>query len=132
MKTYRGSCHCGAVHFEADIDLSKGTMRCNCSFCLKIRCWAAIVPVDSFRLQLGEQELTEYQFGAKSERHFFCKHCGARPFGFVNSPRIGKFYAVSVTCLDNASTDEFAGASIRYLDGINDNWDTPPAECRHL
>jgi len=132
MKNYHGSCHCGAVRFEASIDLSRGTMRCNCSFCLKIRCWAVVVKPESFRLIAGEADLSEYQFGAKNERHFFCRHCGVRPFGLGMSLRFGKFYGVSVSCLDDASIDELANAPITYIDGRNDNWETPPAETRHL
>lgn len=132
MKTYHGSCHCNAVRFEADIDLAQGTLRCNCSYCLKMRCWAAIVKPDAFRLSSGESDLTEYQFNRKNERHFFCKHCGARVFGIGDSPRWGRFYGVSVTCLDDASVDELANAPITFVDGRNDQWDTPPAETRHL
>lgn len=132
MKKCQGNCHCGTIRFEADIDLSKATLRCNCSFCLKIRCWATLVTPDAFRLIAGESDLTEYQFGAKNERHFFCKHCGVRPFGIGNSPRFGRFYGVSVTCLDDVSIEELSNLPVTYVDGLNDIWDLPPGETRYL
>ena len=132
LKTYHGSWHCGAVRFEADIDLSQGTLRCNCSICVKGRFWPAVVKPASFRLLAGEGELANYQFASKRDEHFFCRHCGVRSFGRGESPRWGKFYGVNVTCLDDVSDEELAGAPINYLDGRGDNWDVPPAEVRHL
>lgn len=131
-KTYRGSCHCGAVRFEADIDLALGTLRCNCSICSKARFWAAVVKPEHFHLLAGEGELTTYQFATRRDEHFFCRHCGIRPFGIGQSPRWGRFYGVSVSCLDNASDAELAAAPIAFLDGRHDNWDLAPAETRHL
>lgn len=131
-KTYHGSCHCGAVRFEADIDLGQGTLRCNCSICIKSRFWPAVVQPQSFRLLQGEADLVKYQFATKRDAHFFCRHCGIRSFGTGNSPRWGKFYGVNVTCLDDASDEELANSPITYLDGRGDNWESAPRETRHL
>ena len=132
LKKFLGSCHCGTVRFTAHADLSLGTVRCNCSYCRKIRSWAVVVQPESFELSSGAEALTEYRFGARREQHLFCMHCGVRPFGLIQSPRSGNFYAVNVGCLDNATVEELAQAPVRYVDGLNDNWDLPPLEVRHL
>ncbi|MES2739639.1 MAG: GFA family protein [Pseudomonadota bacterium] len=132
MKTYHGSCHCKAVRFEADIDLSQGSLRCNCSMCVKIRFWPAIVSPGAFRLLAGQAELTVYQSQSTLDQHPFCRHCGVRAFGSGDSPRWGRFYAVNLTCLDDITDQELVEVPIRYVDGRNDNWHMPPAQVRYL
>ena len=79
-KTHRGSCHCGAVSFECDIDLASQTSRCNCSICIKSRFWKALVPEAEFRLLKGADAITEYRFGSKAISHRFCATCGVKVF----------------------------------------------------
>jgi hypothetical protein len=80
----------------------------------------------------GESDLGDYRYLSKRESHAFCKHCGIHTFSTGDSPRIGKFCAVFLACLDDLPVDELLAAPITYVDGWNDNWTTPPAEIRHL
>jgi hypothetical protein len=132
-KTYKGSCHCGAVSFEADIDLAAGTNKCNCSICTKTRNWNVILKPADFRLLAGENELSDYQFGYKAGHHLFCKHCGVRSFGRGYVEAIGGDYvAVQLSALDNVEPSELRLASVRYADGRNNDWGTVPSEVSHL
>lgn len=132
LKTYHGSCHCGTVRFEADLDLAQSTYRCNCSICRRTRFWPAVATPEGFRLLAGEAALTQYQFNTRKNHHFFCKHCGVRAFGVGNDTPIGKMYGVNLGCLDDVSDEELAKAPITYVDGREDRWQDRPAFFAHL
>ena len=131
LKTYRGSCHCGAVKFEADLDLTQSSYRCNCSICPRTRFWPAVANADGFRLVSGESEMTQYLFNTKKNFHYFCKHCGVRAFGVGNDTPMGKMYGVNLGCLDDISDQELSQIPITYVDGHNDQF-APPTHFAHL
>ena len=132
-RTYKRSCHCGAVRFETDLDLSAGTGKCNCSICTKRRNWSAQVKPEDFRLISGADNLIDYQFGTMSGHHRFCKTCGVASFGDGYVEQIGGAYcSISLACLDDLDPTELAEAPVKYADGRNNKWWDTPKETRHL
>ena len=132
LKTYHGSCHCGAVRFEADLDLTQPTFRCNCSICRRTRFWPAVASSSGFRLIEGQQALTRYLFNRRKNEHWFCKHCGVRAFGHGTETPMGEMYGVNLGCLEDVTDEELSRLTIVYIDGRADNWQNAPLHFSHL
>lgn len=115
MQTYRGRCHCGAVTFEFESDLTY-VSQCNCSICTRKGSITHRVPTERFRLLAGEEALTLYQFNKKIAKHRFCKICGIHPF---HEPRSHPgMISVNVRCLENFDFEDPA-LERRFFDGQN-------------
>ncbi|HZU82090.1 MAG TPA: GFA family protein [Polyangiaceae bacterium] len=132
-KTYHGSCHCGQVRYEADIDLTRGTGKCNCTFCMKARAWSVHVKPEAFRLVSDKDALVSYHKHPQAPVKWSCKTCSIRTHATGDAPWMGgAFVSVFVNTLDDATAEELADAPVRYSDGLHDNWMNPPKDVRIL
>jgi hypothetical protein len=99
MAIHHGSCHCGAVQFDADLELT-GLATCNCTICGKTGAIMAFLPADKLSGVTGEDKMTDYQFGKKSIHHAFCSVCGVRPFARGEGHDGAAWSMINVRCLD--------------------------------
>ena len=112
-QTYKGGCHCGAVRYEVDIDLPN-VKSCNCSICSKKGTLLAFTPKVKFRLESGQDNLTDYQFNRKNIHHLFCSTCGVTSFGWGTMPDGTEISAINVRCLEGVDFEELP---IQKVDG---------------
>ena len=99
METRTGSCHCGAVVFEVDLeDGFENLRRCNCSLCRRKGAVMASVPLERLRIVRGEDKLTLYQWNTRQARHYFCSVCGI----YTHHQRRSKptEYGFNVACIE--------------------------------
>ena len=133
LKTYHGSCHCGAVRLEADIDLEAGTGKCNCSICTKTRNWNALIKPEDLRVLSGQDMLSDYQFGSLNGHHLFCSRCGVRTFERGHVAEIGGDYvSIKIASLDGVPDEVLADLPVKNANGRDNVWWTEPQETRHL
>ena len=125
LVTHRGGCHCGAVAFEVDVAARLVVQECNCSICTASGYWHLIVPRERFRLQRGQDALTEYTFGTRVARHLFCRTCGVKSFYVPRSHPDG--YSVNARCLDRVTV---RAITVERFDGRN--WEASVGSLRPL
>ena len=114
MKTYQGSCHCGAVAYTVDGEFTEG-MRCNCSHCRRKGFLLAFVPDTAFTLSRGADAQTTYHFNKHHIDHLFCKTCGVQAYGHGHDGNGNYMYMINLNCLEDfdltqIKVNEFDGA----------------------
>lgn len=112
---YRGSCHCGAVSFEAEAPDSVEVEDCNCSICSKSGYLHLIVPKKNFRLLSGDEQLQTYTFNSGVAKHTFCRICGIKPFYIPRSNPDG--VDINLRCLNEQPK------SITIVEFDGQNWE---------
>jgi hypothetical protein len=119
-----GSCHCGAVRFQVALDDARPGSRCNCTICTKTGITGGIVKPAAFTLTAGEESLSFYEWGGKTGRRFFCRHCGIQCFGRGYLVEVGGDYvSVNLNAIDDI---DVAQLSIVHWDGRHNNWHAGP------
>ena len=116
QQMYSGGCQCGAVRYQAVADVTN-TITCNCSRCRRVGSILAFTPASAFRLEKGEDQLTEYKFNKNVISHLFCKTCGVQSFSRATAPDGTDTVALNVRCLDGVNLDvlqpqKFNGAAV--------------------
>ena len=98
MARYAGSCHCGRVRFEVELEPERGGV-CNCSYCRRRGTVGHYVDPDDLELLAGEEWLSEYRFGSRQAVHSFCRVCGIHPFALYSYQGTVR-YGVNLGCLE--------------------------------
>jgi len=112
--TYHGSCHCGAVRYEARSEPITQAISCNCSMCGRKGTLLAFIPADDFTLTSGEDALTDYQFNKHVIHHLFCRTCGVTSFMRGAKADGTPVVALNVRCIDEVDPDAI---TINRVDG---------------
>lgn len=123
LQTYSGSCHCGVFRFSVIAPKEVEVERCNCSICQKSGYLHLIVPKSRFELLAGEDELHTYRFNTGVAEHYFCRHCGVKPFYLPRSNPDGM--DVNVNCLEGEMP------RLRIVDFDGQNWEANAASLAH-
>ena len=117
----KATCHCRAV--ELDVTLTEGlekVRRCDCSFCARRGAIAVSAPIDGVKIVEGSNNLTLYQWGTKTAKHYFCKTCGM----YTHHQRRSNpnEFGVNVAILEGINPRQLG--EIPWVDGINHPSDT--------
>ena len=112
--THTGSCHCGGIKYEADVDL-KTALECNCSLCYKRGAPLTFMPKANLKLLTPDANASTYTFKKHAIRHRFCANCGVHVFGEATDPKSGEaMVALNLRTIDGLDLESL---QVHHYDG---------------
>ena len=102
-----GACHCGKVKFAFDGEVAIYT-DCDCSICQQKGSKHHLLEEGEFKLLTPAENLSMYQFGTHTAKHFFCSNCGIHTH--CNSRVYPNRISVNLNCvpeIDTSSLERF-------------------------
>ena len=98
----QGSCHCGAIRYEAEVDPERVSL-CNCTDCQVLSGSAYRIsvpaPAAAFRLLSGTPATyVKTADSGEKRRHTFCAMCGAPVYSSANAD-VPSTYSLRIGCL---------------------------------
>ena len=128
--TTRGSCHCGAVHWEFRGLIPDATI-CNCTVCRRYGVlWAYGYDGDEIHVEDPDGVLNAYTRGSRSLSFNFCRRCGNLvSWRGLKPDKSGQTrIAVNLRLADPADVAEIR---LRRFDGF-DSFEDLPADGRNV
>ncbi|TID19121.1 hypothetical protein E6O75_ATG06242 [Venturia nashicola] len=142
---YSGSCHCNFITYTVGLNLSTPDphhkaiiTKCNCTICHKSGNLLTQPEPGSLKVLTPpnwREVIGDYTFGEKRIHHYFCPHCGVRPFlegevemGGEKIPvqRLnmlsidGRLDGKDMVELKNIKVKYFAGRDVEWTRGLGD------------
>ena len=111
---YKGSCHCGKVAYEVEMDEIKGVMECNCSICSRKGAKMAFAPRSKLKLTTPESNAKSYLFNKHVIQHRFCPECGIHAYGVGKDRQGNEMAMINVRCLEGVDYDALP---VKHVDG---------------
>lgn len=110
------TCHCGSVVLR--VKLLHGindVCRCDCSFCSKRGAAAVTVHHKELEILRGSENLTLYEWGTRTAKHYFCITCGV--YTHHRRRLDTNEYGVNVATLASVNVRNLG--DIEWVDGVN-------------
>ena len=102
MKSFAGSCHCGAIGFTFETALPPEQWQireCQCAFCRGHGARTTSDPAGRVSFHIRDQSLLRrYQFGLRTADFLICANCGVYLSVVLTSPG-GRFATLNVNAL---------------------------------